>query len=181
MTTVVTARPATAKELAAWDDMVAASPQHRVFHRKAWIESIEAFSGSKPLYLVLERDGTAVGLCPGFVTRIALFRLFGSPMEGWQAGTMGPLCLSDGVSVQDLLEALVSYLEREHKTHHIELICRGLQNDGIERLGFVAEPVPTQVVQLFPGDEERAMRALPQKTRNQLRKALKLGLVARVA
>ena len=51
------------------------------------IHSIEALAASncgEPLYLVLEDDRGIAGVFPGLVRKVGRWRLFGSPLAGWQ-------------------------------------------------------------------------------------------------
>jgi hypothetical protein len=176
----VIVRQATPEEVLSWDELIARFPNHRVFHKKTWLESLQAFSGAKPLYLMFEKEGALAAMLPGFLTKVAGLNLFVSPREGWQTGSMGIASLAE-ISPAETLAGLIPYLEGRHRVQHIEMICRGQDTRDISSLGFSVEEMETQTVQLLPGPEEVTLKHLPQKTRNQLRKAQKMGLVARIA
>src|SRR5438045_4160199 len=55
-----------------------------------------------------------------------------------------------------------------------QLVARAMQ-----ALGFRGEAVPTYRARLYPGDEARMMKALKESARRNIRRAAKLGLVAR--
>jgi hypothetical protein len=173
-------RQATGPEINAWDDLVGSFDNARVFHTKAWISSIEAFSGEKALYLVWQKGTAVVGCLPGFLVRIGFLRVFGSPLEGWQTDSMGPAFRRESVSTDELIASLVSFLEKNYGVHQIELSSPSLDADAMKRLGFRGQCLFTYRIPLFPGDKDRVMRNINPKTRTQLRKAIKLGLVVKL-
>jgi CelD/BcsL family acetyltransferase involved in cellulose biosynthesis len=92
---------------------------------------------------------------------------------------MGPAYDPAQVTTEELFAPLLSYLREQYGVVHVELSCRGLDADVMRRLGFVGEPLRTYIARL-PSHQTEAWRALDQKTRNQTRKAMRLGLEARV-
>ena len=176
---VLIVRPATASERRDWDQLVARFPNGRIVHTRAWIEWLEACGCGTPLYLVFERDGAVVGAIPGLLVRLGPLRLYGSPLPGWQTPAMGPVFDPARVSTDDVIGALVPYLERRHRVHHVELLSGDLDAAAMQALGFRGEGVPTYRARLYPGDEARMMKALKESARRNIRRAAKLGLVAR--
>jgi len=177
--TPATIRPASSQELKEWDSIISGFPNSCVFHTRAWIQSIEGFTNARGVYLVYERDGRIVACFPGLICHIGPLRIFGSPREGWQTGSMGPAFDPRLISTEELISPLPSYLRRNLGLLHVEFACRGLDSQPMRRLGFVEEPLPTYVADL-PSHADEALRKLDQKTRNQMRKAVKMGLEARV-
>jgi len=113
------------------------------------------------------------------LVRLGLLRLYGSPLPGWQTPAMGPVFDPARVSTDDVIGALVPYLERRHRVHHVELLSGDLDAPAMQALGFRGEGVPTYRARLYPGDEARMMKALKESARRNIRRAAKLGLVAR--
>lgn len=179
MNSRVVIREASPQELLGWDDLVASFDNCRVVHKRAWMRSLETCVKGRPLYLVYERAGEIVGCLPGFLVNVGPVRLFGSPLPGWQTLSMGPLFDPARLSSSELIPALVSYLEKRHGVHHIELLTDGLDHEVMEQMGFDCKPAPTFRARLFPGDEERSMRALKESARRNVRRAVKLGLVVK--
>jgi hypothetical protein len=177
---MVIVRAATPLELREWDHLVARFPNCRIVHKRAWIEWLEACGHGTPLYLVFERDNEVVGAIPGLLVRIGLLRLYGSPLPGWQTPAMGPVFDPARVSTHELIGALVPFLERHHGVHHVELLSGHLDGGPMQALGFRDESVPTYRAKLYPGDEARMMKALKESARRNIRRAAKLGLVARI-
>jgi len=175
----VIVRPATTFERGDWDQLVARFPNHRIVHKHAWIEWLAACGHGTPLYLVFERNGAVVGAIPGLLVRLGLLRLYGSPLPGWQTPAIGPVFDPASVSTADVVGALVPYLERHYGVHHVELLSSNLDAGPMQALGFRSEAVPTYRARLYPGDEDRMMKSLKDSARRNIRRAAKLGLVAR--
>ena len=173
-------RNATQEEIEGWDELVDGFRNCRVFHRRSWIRSIESFSGAKPLYLIFSSGEEVVGLLPGFIRKIGPLRIFGSPIEGWQTDSMGPVFDTERISTRDLLAGLIQFLEDNYGVHQIELASPDLDADAMSKFGFEGKCLTTCRIALYPGSEERTLKNMRAKTRNQLRKAMKLGLVAKV-
>lgn len=180
LSTPVTLRAATPQELEEWDRIVSGFPNSRIFHTQAWIRSIEGFAGARGVYLVYERNGQIVACLPGLVSRLGPLRIFGSPREGWQTGSMGPAFDPEAITTEELVSPLLPYLRRHFGVLHVEFVCRDLDRETMRRLGFKDEVLPTYVAEL-PSDPEDAWRGLlNQKMRGNVRKARKLGLEARL-
>jgi CelD/BcsL family acetyltransferase involved in cellulose biosynthesis len=191
METVITERPnprsqsntvirqASPHEVLFWDDRVGRFKNHRVTHTLAWVRSLEATGSGTPLFLIFEKDSEVVGCLPGLVRRWGFLRLFGSPLPGWQTASMGPTFDKDRVTTQELVTALVPYLEGRHGIHHIEMVAGDLDPVPMQELGFWSEPVLTYRAPLFPADEGRTLKALKDSARRNVRRAAKLGLSVR--
>lgn len=174
---VVTVREASLTELEYWDALVRGFPNCRVVHTRAWVRSLEACGKGRPLYLVFERAGEMVGCLPGLLVRIGPFRLFGSPLPGWQTMGMGPVFDAARVSTRELLAALLPFLERHYSVHHVELVSADLDHAEMASVGFRSEPVPSFRARLYPGDEARVLKAMKDSARRNIRRGVKLGLV----
>jgi hypothetical protein len=174
-------REATPREIEAWDELVVRFANYRIFHKTVWLRYVESFSGARAVRLVFEKDDCVVGCLPGFLLRKGLFlRVFASPLVGWQTESMGPLFDAERVSPREICAALLPFLKARYGVHHVEITSAHLDREAMTELGFRGKQFSTYRVPLFPGDEERALLNIKSKTRNQLRKAIKLGLVARV-
>ena len=173
----VRVRHASPAEVAQWDGLVGQFPNQRVVHTRAWIESLRAAGLGRPLYLLCERDGEVAGCLPGLLVSMAGWRLFGSPMAGWQSEGLGPAFDPARVSTATLMSAALAFLEREHGVVHIEVMHEGLDPAAMRELGFTGEAVPTYRAPLFPGNEDKGFRALKDSARRNVRRAERLGLV----
>ncbi len=175
----VSIREATKEEVASWDELVSRFDNYRVSHKLAWMRSLESSVKGRPLYLVYEKGTKVVGCLPGFLTTIGPLRLFGSPLQGWQTVSMGPAFDPCLVSTQELMAPLIKFLEDSYSVHHVEMISSSLDHQILECLRFRNEPLPTYRARLFPGDHPRTMRSMKDSARRNVRRAIKLGLVAK--
>jgi CelD/BcsL family acetyltransferase involved in cellulose biosynthesis len=176
-TPTLVVREASAGEVARWDSIAERFPGCRVVHTRAWMRSLEDSGKGRPLYLIFEKEGEVVGCLPGLVTRVGPFRLFGSPLPGWQSVSMGPLFDPGRVGTRELLSALLPALERRWGVHHVELLCTNLDAADMRDAGFRGEPVYTYRAPLHPGDEARTLKGLKDSARRNIKRAEKLGLV----
>jgi CelD/BcsL family acetyltransferase involved in cellulose biosynthesis len=172
----VVVREATAAELLRWDDLVKGFENYRVSHTRAWISSLQASIKGKPLFLVYVKHNEIVGCLPGFLTNVGPLRLFGSPLQGWQTVSMGPAFNHSQTSTEELVAPLLTFLERVHGVHHVELISSELNQETLGSFGFRSESLPTYRAALFPGNEQAAFKAMKDSARRNVRRAEKLGL-----
>src|SRR3954471_9221279 len=179
MTTALRVREASPDELAQWDEIVRRFPNTRVPHLRAWIDALAACNCGTPLYLLLEDDQGIVGALPGLLVKVGKWRLFGSPLEGWQTVSLGPAFDPDRFDTTAFATAIVPYLEREHDVDHIEMLHLGLDRDGMRAAGFEHESVFTYRAPLFPNDEARTFKQLKLSARRNVKRAQRLGLVTR--
>ena len=179
LSTPVTLRQATCRELETWDSLVRGFNNYRVVHTLAWIRSLESFVGGTPLFLIYEKDGEIVGCLPGLLITKGPLRLFGSPLSGWQTVSMGPVFDDNRISTQEMITALIPFLEDHYNVHYVELLSHQLDPPAMDALGFRGEQALTYRALLFPDDEERAMKGMKDSARRNIRRANKLGLIAR--
>ena len=175
----VSVREALPADLERWDTLVRSFPNHRVVHTRAWVESLEAAGLGRPLYLLFEKDGEVVGCLPGLLASVAGLRLFGSPLAGWQTVSMGPAFDPARLSTADLLGALLPILEGPHRVSYMELLHHELDPEVMRAFGFRGQPVFTYRAPLFPGNERRMLGVMHESARRNVRRAERLGLVAR--
>ncbi|MGH7520167.1 MAG: GNAT family N-acetyltransferase, partial [Gemmatimonadales bacterium] len=172
-------REATAEELGRWNAIVRRFPNYRLTHTRAWIDSLAANNCGRPLYLVLEdRDGI-VGCFPGLLVNVGRWKLFGSPLAGWQTVSLGPAFDPARFDTAAFAPAIVSYLEREHDVSHIELLHLGLDPAAMRAAGFEDETVFTYRSTLFPNDEARTFKQLKVSARRNVKRAQRLGLLTK--
>jgi len=176
---MVAIRAATAFEIAGWDELVRRFDNHRIVHTRAWIDWLRACGHGQPLHLVFEAGEQVVGCLPGLVRSLGPLRLFGSPLPGWQTPSMGPVFDRNRVTTRDLIAPLVAHLEQHHGVHHIEILSSHLDRETMTAFGFRGEPVPTHRAPLFPGDASRVFRSFKESARRNVRRAERLGLIAR--
>ncbi len=172
-------REATPEELNSWDAIVRRFPNHRLPHLRAWIDSLSASGCGRPLYLVCENGAGIVGCLPGLLVNVGKWRLFGSPLAGWQTVSLGPAFDPERFDTAAFAQTLVPYLEREHDVDHIELLHPGLDPAGMHAAGFRDESVFTYRAPLIPHDEAGTFKQLKLSARRNVKRAQRLGLVTK--
>jgi FemAB-related protein (PEP-CTERM system-associated) len=158
----------------AWDAFVESHPHGTVFHLTAWLRAIRATFGYQQRYLLAERGGQISGVLPLFFVsnfiqgRILLsspFAVYGGVLAGDEESRMA---LAEGAA----------RLGRELGVGHVEL----RNGFDAQRVGWA--PVDRYVTftqKLQPQDGEALIAAVPKKTRNLIRKALKSSFSSRPA
>ncbi|HEV8304677.1 MAG TPA: GNAT family N-acetyltransferase [Gemmatimonadales bacterium] len=172
-------REASAEELRRWDELVGGFDNHRVVHTLGWLRSLEDCRLGAPRFLVFEKGGAVVACLPGLLVHIGPLRLFGSPLPGWQTVSMGPAFDPARVSAGEMMRPLVPFLREHYHVHHVEILSNALDDASMRAVGFRGQPVPTFRARLFPGDEARALKALKDSARRNVRRGKKLGLIVR--
>jgi hypothetical protein len=176
--TATRVREASASEIERWDELVRRFSGYGLTHTLAWVRSLEASGLGKSLFMVFERENDIVGCLPGLLVRVGPLRLFGSPLPGWQSTAIGPLFDASRVSTAELSAALISFLERHHGVHHIEIMSGTLDHAAMRAAGFKGDPVPTFRCRLL-ADENAQRKSLKDSARRNIRRAVGLGLVVR--
>lgn len=172
-------RVATAAELEQWDTLVRRFPGCRVTHTRAWIESLASSGCGTPLLLVAEHEGEIAGCLPGLLSAMGGVKVFGSPREGWQTVSMGPVFDDSRISGAEIMAQAEQFLAREHGVGHVEVMSTSLEPAAMAKLGFEASAVPTFRAPLFPGDEAKGLKNLKDSARRNIKRAQKLGLEVR--
>jgi predicted ATP-grasp superfamily ATP-dependent carboligase len=172
-------REATPQELEGWDELVMGFGNYRISHKLSWMRSLQSTVKGQPLFLVYEKGDRIVGCIPGFLTSVGPVRLFGSPLQGWQTVSMGPVFDAKAVSTDELVKPLIDYLGSNYGVHHVEMISSELDQQVMKDLQFKSEHLPTYRVPLFPDDQDRSLRAMKESARRNVRRGVKLGLEVR--
>lgn len=151
-----------------WDAFVQDCPEGTFFHRAAWLLVIGKVFNHPTHYLYAERDGAMVGVLPLAQIRS---RLFGHSLVSLPFATVAGIAATDEEARLALQNEAAS-LARTLGVDHLEM-----------RNATVQQPWPTQDLYVdfrmpIPGVLDERMLAIPQKRRNMVRKAIKLGLRA---
>lgn len=164
-------RPLADADVREWDEFVTAHPQGSPFHLIAWKKTIEESYSYKPLYLLAKDSRGVRGVLPLFLVRNPVVgkALISSPFAVYGG------ILADTDPARKTLYRHVKELGEELGVDHIELRnsfpeqCVGPAN-VFRYVTFTARPEP---------NEDLLLDALPKKTRNLVRKALKTAFSIR--
>ncbi len=161
-------------EIARWDELVANYPNRELFHRKAWLEYLQATRKLEMRYWAIRESGRLVGYFCGGILQKGPFRILGSPLKGWATNFLGPLITSD--VDQPALIAALDVLARRERLAMIEIENPVLSDECMYCSGYVGVAQPTYVVTLTPADPEQMWKAINVKSRQKVRKARRLGV-----
>ncbi|MBZ5606290.1 MAG: GNAT family N-acetyltransferase [Acidobacteriia bacterium] len=173
-------REASTAELRNWDQTLTRFAQHRVYHTIAWVRSIEKITAAQAVFLIYEKNGRKTACLPGFVRRLGPLKVFGSPFEGCQTESMGPLFDEKLATPAEFMPAFADYLEQRMGVQFIDLVARGLDAEEMHTSGFTDQPIFTYRAPLSPHDESETLARMKSNARNHLRKAIKSGLTVRL-
>lgn len=151
-----------------WDAFVMACPQSSFFHRAAWQQVIAKSFGHRTHYLLAERAGEIVGVLPMAEVRS---RLFGHSLASLPFASVAGIASSDDAAIEALQQAAAT-LAHDLGVEHLELRNATAQQDWPTQDLYVDFRMP------IPAVLDERMLAIPQKRRNMVRKAIKLGLRA---
>ena len=163
----------------AWEGIVSGYPEAEVFHGAAWLDFLARSQGAEPVVATVRDQQRVVGHFVGGIVRRFGIRILGSPLRGWGTQSMGFL-LQDGVDRRAAAAALIPFAFDGLDCHHVELVDRRLGADEMARSGYVMERGETYVVDLARPEEE-ILRAMRRTTRQEIRKAIRAGLVVEPA
>ncbi len=178
LTTPLRVRECGPDDLAHWDDDVRRFANHRLGHTRAWVDSLRNAGLGEPLFLRLDSADGPVACLPGLLVRKAGWRLFGSPLPGWQTWSMGPAFDPERFDASEAIPHFVAHLHARG-VRHMELMHPDLDASTMTRNGFRSEVVVTMRAPLCPGDEERTFAQLEPSARRNVRRAERLGLEVR--
>lgn len=159
-----------ASTAARWDAFVMANAQSSFFHRAGWQAVIRDSFGHETYFLFAESTaGDIVGVLP--LAHISSL-LFGKSLIGLPFAAYGGVAADDSVAA-DALEQAASRLARELGTDYLEL-----RNQSLRHENWPTQDLYVTFKRQIPAVLDDKMLSIPQKRRNMVRKALKLGLHA---
>ena len=167
----VKTRFASSDDAAAWNDYVDSSSGHTYGHRWQWRDILRESFGVVPYYFLAETDGRIVGVLPTVFMKSMLFGKFLVSLPWLDYG--GPL--TDNPRISSLLVDKASSLAREKNCRFFEM--RAIR-DRLE--GLVEKTDKFSFFLDLTKGEEAVWKSFNAKARNQVRKAVKLGLTAEV-
>lgn len=160
--------------VACWDKSILSYDSRQLFHRRVWLDFLAKSQHLEPRFWVIRQGSRRIGyFCGGVLTK-GPFRLLGSPMKGWTTNFMGPVVNKD-FDQPAFLRALDDLAARE-RLAMIEIENPVLSATRMEEFGYKATAQPTYVTDLAPLDPNHLWSRIDIKSRQKVRKALRLGL-----
>lgn len=152
-----------------WDQFVAVCPQASFFHRAAWQGVIAGVFGHRTHFLYAEDDGVVVGVLPLAQVRSWLFghSLVSLPFASY--GGIATTVETARAALQDEACRLAVTLGVDHLE---------LRNTERQQADWPTQELYVAFRMAIPAVLDDKMLGIPQKRRNMVRKAVKLGLHA---
>ncbi len=159
---------------ARWDAFVRAHAFGTPFHLIAWRDTLESVFGYQPQYRVAIKDNRIVGVLPLFlVDNFMTGRVLISTPFAVYGGI-----LAETDEAHEALRTAAETLAQQLGVQYLELRNRHAgQTAGFDAIARYA----SFTKEVAPGTAEDLLSAIPQKTRNLIRKALKHPYTARPA
>jgi FemAB-related protein (PEP-CTERM system-associated) len=152
-----------------WDDFVLACPAASFFHRAGWQSIIQDVLRHPTHYLYAERSGCVEGVLP--LAHVSS-RLFGNGLVSLPFASYGGVAAAS-LDAADFLERQAEQLARRMGAHHLEL-----RNVAQRHPDWPTQDLYVTFQRPIPDVLDDRMLSIPQKRRNMVRKAIKLGLYA---
>ena len=163
-----------------WDDLLENFPQHTVFHRRSWLETVEEekkLGNSKLKLISVGNENSVIAVWPFFLARKGPIRVIGSPFPGTSTPYLGPL-FSEGTDPSKTMRLIHQDGVIRGSFH----ACRTLDQPepiNIENLGYKkVRRFKTYIIDLRQ-DESLLWSRLKSECRNRIRKAKKSNIEIR--
>jgi CelD/BcsL family acetyltransferase involved in cellulose biosynthesis len=151
--------------------LYARCPDWTLYHTPEWLDFLDAAVPGRRLELGIWRGPDLVGLFPARERQLGPFRLFASPMPGWNTAQMGPIWLVP-VESEEFWAALERFL-KARRFHHTELVSADPRL--WDRPGWQREVGHTFLAPLDP-DPKRLLAGFGKSCRKIVRRAQRLGV-----
>lgn len=169
MLTIKTLKPEDTIAATKWDGFVAASADTTFFHWSGWQKIISGVFRHQTYFLYAERAGVIEGVLP--LARIDSL-LFGKALVSLPFASYGGVA-ANTTEAADALEAEAQKIAQRLAVDHLEL--RNVQRRHAD---WPTQDLYVTFRRAIPEVLDDRMMCIPQKRRNMVRKAIKLGLYA---
>jgi len=166
-------RECNAADYREWDDFVLSHPQGSPFHLIAWKKTIEESYPYQAFYLLAKDANRTRGVLPLFLVKNLAV---GKALISTPFGVYGGI-LADAEDVRNGLYMAARSLGEKLGVDYVEL-RNAFPEQCVGQSNVTRYVTFTQKIQ--PVGEEQLLQALPKKTRNLVRKALKTPFTTRI-
>lgn len=152
-----------------WDEFVFACPEATFFHRSAWQGIIKDIFRHHTYFFYAENEGGIQGVLP--IAHVNSL-LFGNALIALPFAVYGGIAASNAKATL-ALEEVVQELAKKLDVDHVEF-----RNVKPKHTDWPTQDLYVTFVRDIPQVLDEKMLCIPQKRRNMVRKAIKLGLYA---
>jgi predicted N-acyltransferase len=164
---------------AKWDSLIENYKGKRPFHNTAWLDFLEKSQNAKKRLFKIIDAGRTVGYFCGLEIKKGPFKIFGSPLEGWNTPHMGPLVSSDS-DQKAVIGAIGDYF-KENRFSVLEFSSEFLDDTVMRAEKFGRYIKYTSLINLSSRSEDELWNALSSNCRTRIRKARKDNLTVETA
>jgi hypothetical protein len=168
-----------ASEIGRWDDLITPYANRTLFHRRAWLNYLEASQNISVRQWRVSDHGRLVGYFCGGLLRKGPFKILGSPLRGWGTNFMGPV--GDGSLSSSAFLAGLEELARRESLSMVELESRALNETALSADRYEPVTTATFVVDITPANTEPMWRRLDSTRRSGILRAQRCGIVVEQA
>lgn len=168
-----------ASDVLRWDDLIRPYANRTLFHRRAWLDYLEASQRVEVRFWRITEAGRTLGYFCGGVVNKGPFKILGSPLRGWGTNSMGPVA-EPWLSSAAFLTEVEKLARREHFSM-IELESLAVHPIDLTARHYEPTTTWTFIVTILPGDKEGMWNRLDSTRRTGIRKAERGQLVVEMA
>lgn len=161
-----------------WDSVIENYESKRPFHNLAWLEYLKQTQGGKKRLFELRQDAQVLGYFCGLEIKKGPFKIFGSPLQGWNTPEMGPL-IDEDIDQAAVIKAIYDYF-RKNDFSVLEFSNVSLDNKTMRAQGFGFYRRYTSILYLSSKSENELWSSLSSNCRTRIRKARKNNLTVEI-
>ena len=171
--------PLSSNEATRWDELIAPYANRTLFHRRVWLDYLEASQGISIQSWRISEHGRTLGyFCGGLLTK-GPFKILGSPLRGWGTNSLGPAG-EPSLESSAFLAGLDDLARREHLSM-VELESLAVEPVDLAAAHYEPTTTATFVVEITPGNKDLMWSRVDSTRRTGIRKAERGGLVVEEA
>ncbi len=159
-----------------WNKVLERSKEATIFHTLEWIDLQKKSFGFDEKLSIYVEEGEPIGIFPYYHRKIAFFNLYGSPQPETGSFYGGPLSIDSTEACESLIKNIGE--DRRNAAYFMKLSPH-YDVDLLRKLGYEIEEVKNFLLDLSQ-PEDALWTNLNKKSRNQVRKAKKMGVELRV-
>lgn len=162
-----------------WNRLVSMFADRTVYHSLAWIETLEAAHGLRPLLLRAMVNDECVAVWPCLELSKGPIRVVGSPLPGWSTAYMGPL-FADSADVEATTAGFMAHPALRRASYIECRVVDSTRNIDLSTAGFNRHlRFETYLLDLCR-EETDIWAGLESSCRNKIRKAENAGIAVRI-
>lgn len=158
-----------------WDSLIENYETKRPFHNLAWLEYLQETQGGKKRFFEIKEGNSTLGYFCGLEINKGPFKIFGSPLQGWNTPEMGPI-INNEIDKRQVRETLYNYFQ-ESGFSILEFANSSLSNESQGLKNYDYYKRYTSQIDLSGLNRETLWNSISSNCRTRIRKARKNNLI----